>query len=462
MRTRTTLAVLIAATAVASAQPADPYGPAQPTDPYAPTPAPAPAPTPIPAPTPPGPGPAPAPTPTPTPDPDTGVLNEQIALDLVMRAQQLYDARVFVDAKQLAVEALVKSPKGAAAEHAKFLIKSVNKQLGIADTPDPAEPPPDLTPITDPTQPPVTVVPPQPEVPGADDAKNAMRVHGGLYLGLIGTTIGSFFSKDTPAGGAIPVGIAGGVAGVLFVLQLFEKREITVAQIRTTGAGSVWGGVLGGLFADAVKVDSSRATHILVGASIGSTAGMLGGAALARGGSLTRGDVALIDTLAGVGAIGGLTMGMLMQPAEGEAYSVNAILGTVGGLIVGKVAAPLTNTTPRRMLRVAAVAAAGGAVPFLLYAAVYDKSGNGDERLAGALSSIGLVGGLYLGFRLTRDIDVDLDTSGTPEETDDAPVAIVGRHSDGRWTLGAISINPLSPELAPQRGMAVPVLGGAF
>jgi len=224
----------------------------------------------------------------------------------------------------------------------------------------------------------------------------------------------------------------------------------------------VWGGVIGGLFADAVKIDSSRATHILVGASIGSTLGLLGGAALAKTDTFTRGDVALVDTLGGVGAIGGLTMGLLMQPAEGEAYSVNAILGTVGGLIIGKVAAPLTNTTPRRMLRVAGVAAAGGAVPFLLYAAVYDKSGHGDERLVGALSSIGLVGGLYLGFRLTADLDVDLDRSSNPAETDDAPVAIVGRHSDGRWALGAISINPLSPELAPQRGMAIPVLGGAF
>jgi len=455
MRTRTTLAVLIVATTVANAQPADPYGPAQPADPYGP------APTPTPAPRPPPPPPTDQP-PT-SPGPDDPVLAEQIALDLVMRAQQLFDARVFVDAKQLAVEALVKSPKGGAAEHARFLIKAVNKQLGIADAPDPTQPTPlaDLTPVQDPAQPAVPVLPPQPEVPGAANAKLATRVHGGLYLGLLGATIGSFFSKDTPAGGAIPLGIAAGVAGGLYLPRLLANRSWSEAQIRTAGSGSVWGGVIGGLFADAVKIDSTSARQVLVGATIGSTVGLLGGAGLASRNRLTRGDVALVDTFAGVGAIGGLTMGMLMQPAEGEAYSVNSILGAAAGVVVGVIAGPNTNTTPRRMLRVAGLAAAGGAAPFLLYAAAYDRTGHGDERLVGALSSIGLVAGLYLGFRLTRDLDVDLDVHGAPAQ-DDAPAGIVGRQSDGRWSVGAVAIAPLSLELAPQPGLAIPLVGGAF
>jgi len=452
MRARTTLAVLLALTSVASAQPADPYGPAQPTDPYGPPP------------TPPGATPPGATPPGATPGSDDAVLAEQIALDLVMRAQQLFDARVFVDAKQLAVEALVKSPKGAAAEHARFLIKLVNKQLGIADSPDPTQPgaPVDPTAVPDPTQPVVPpVLPPQPEVPGANAARNAARVHGGLYAGLIGATIGSFFSEKTPAGGAIPLGIVAGAAGGWYLPRLIEKRSWSESQIRTAGTGSVWGGVIGGLFADAVKIDSTRATHVLVGASIGSTVGLLGGAALARTNRLTRGDVALVDTLAGVGAVGGLTMGMLMQPAEGEAYSVNAILGTVGGVLVGFIAGPQTNTTQRRMLRVAGLAAAGGAAPFLLYAAIYDRSSHGDERTVGALSSIGLVAGLYIGFRMTSNLDVDLDVHARPA-TEDAPAAVVGRHSDGRWSLGALTFAPLSPQLAPQPGLAVPIVGGAF
>ena len=199
------------------------------------------------------------------------------------------------------------------------------------------------------------------------------------------------------------------------------------------------------------------------GAAIGSTLGLLGGYAMSRKDQYTRGDVALVDTLAGIGAVGGLTMGMLMQPAEGEAYSVNSIIGTAGGVIVGLVAAPQPNTTPKRMMRVAGVAAIGGAAPFLLYAAIRDTSSKGDERLTGALSSIGLVGGLILGFRLTRHIDEGLDTKdGKPAPVDDAPAGVVGRHSDGRWSLGALAVQPLSLELAPQPGLAVPFLGGAW
>ena len=57
------------------------------------------------------------------------VLAEQIAQHLVGRAQELLDAKSYVDAKQLAVEALVESPKGGAADHAKFIIKTVNQAV---------------------------------------------------------------------------------------------------------------------------------------------------------------------------------------------------------------------------------------------------------------------------------------------------------------------------------------------
>jgi len=134
-------------------------------------------------------------------------------------------------------------------------------------------------------------------------------------------------------------------------------------------------------------------------------------------------------------------------------------------VIAGLVAAPNTNTTPRRMLRVAGLSAAGGAVPFLLYAGIHDKSSTADERVVGLLSTAGLVVGAYVGFRLTRDLDVDLDVQGGKHEAtpvDDAPAAVLGRHSDGRWTLGMLGVQPLSRELAPQPGLAMPLVGAAF
>ena len=84
---------------------------------------------------------------------------------------------------------------------------------------------------------------------------------------------------------------------------------------------------------------------VLVGTAIGATLGGLGGLNFALNDRLTRGDVALVDTFAGIGTIGGLTLGMLMQPAQREAYSLNAAIGAAAGVITGVIAGPQTNTT---------------------------------------------------------------------------------------------------------------------
>src|SRR6185369_3678032 len=104
---------------------------------------------------------------------------------------------------------------------------------------------------------------------------------------------------------------------------------------------------------------------------------------------------------------------------------VNSIIGAAGGVLVGVIAGPNTNTTPRRMARVAGLAALGGALPFLLYAGIYDSNESGDEQVVGFLSSAGLVCGAYLGFRLTRGMDagLDLQEGKHADDDDDAPVA---------------------------------------
>jgi hypothetical protein len=229
----------------------------------------------------------------------------------------------------------------------------------------------------------------------------------------------------------------------------------------------VWGGVVGGLLADVVtgaNGGETSASDVLVGASLGATAGMLGSISLANDHQLTRGDVALVDTFAGIGTVGGLTLGMLMQPVQGEAYALNASIGAAAGVVAGIVAAPQSNTTPRRMLRVAGLAAIGGGAPFLLYAAIHDPSTSADERAVGALATAGLVGGAWLGFYLTRNMDVGLDVpDGKRAGKDDAPLALIGRSSDGTWALGGLALSPLSPQLANhQSGLAATVVGATF
>jgi hypothetical protein len=451
-RTGAFLVLVTAASAPVWAQPVDPLPPAHPV-PQTPATATAPATAPS----------APQdPYATPAQDP---VLAEQIAQQLVTRAQELFDAKIWLDAKQLAVEALVESPKGIAAQKAHFIIKQVNAQLGIPDEPEaPPEPKqPDLSPIDDPTKHITKAVEaPQPE--GVHDGKTAASIHGALYGGIVGAGIGSLFTIDHPASGAVPGGLAVGVAGALLTPRLTEKLHWDEAQVRTAGSGSLWGGVIGGFFADVVQGGNGGHTTgagVLGGASIGATVGLAGGAYYADKHELTRGDVALVDTFAGMGAVGGLTVGMLMQPAQPEAYSLNSVLGTAAGVIAGIVVAPDTNTTPRRMLRVAGLSALGGALPLALLAA--DPSSSGVQRAAGGLATLGLVGGAWLGFYLTRNMDVGLDVPDHIQKASDAPAAVVGRDSDGTWHLGGIGMAPLSPQLAPQQhGMTFTLLAGTL
>jgi hypothetical protein len=53
--------------------------------------------------------------------------------------------------------------------------------------------------------------------------------------------------------------------------------------------------------------------------------------------------------------------------------------------------------------------------------------------------------------------------TGKPSKgDDDAPVALVGRSSSGRWGVGGLGISPLSPALSPQRGLALQLVGATF
>jgi len=387
------------------------------------------------------------------------VLSEQIAESLVARAQELYDAKVYVDAKQLAVEALVESPKGNAAERAKFIIKMVNSQLGISDETQQAPPPPpqplpqvDTSPIDDPTtrQPLPPIETPQPEGGHVDDGKIISMGYGGFYGGVVGAWIGSYFSSDHPAAGAIPMALGLGAGGALLAPRLVDKWHADEAQVRTVGAATFWGGVLGGMLGFAIdnacndptvckgSGSSISASAVLAGTALGSSAGLIAGFGFAKDKKLTRGDVALIDTFAGMGTVGGLTLGMLMQPAQKGGYAVNSFIGGAAGLVTGVILAPQTNTTPRRVLRIAGLAAAGGAVLFVILAA--DPHSSAVQRTVGGISTAGIAAGAILGFILTRHMDEGLDVQDVTAPVAPAPVNAPPPPTMGTTPTGAVQL----------------------
>jgi hypothetical protein len=432
-----TVMATVALATTANAQPADPYG-------QAPGSSPSPS------------GNGSASTPTVEPADPYGTaptdpnLAESVAGSLVDRAQDLLDARELADAKQLAVEAIATSPNGPAAARAHAIIHTANAGLGVADDAPAPRPLPRGPAVEAPLDTGSNTqvhdqLPAQPKHGG----RLVASVYSGLLFGTIGATIGTAFSNDGggQATGGVIAGAVGATAGIVFVAPVLD-RHYSTAQIRTIGAASLWGSVIGGEIADVstgTDPGGESAREVLVGASVGGAIGALGGIAIARQDNLTVGDVALIDTFAGLGGIGGLTVGAIMQPAQYEAYVLNSAIGISAGLILGLVEAPQTNTTPRRMLRVAALGALGAAVPALLYPAGVDPQ---------------VVGRAYLGFRLTRNMDVGLDKK---PDKDDAPAAVLGRSSDGVWSMNGIGVQPLSPVLdTHQRGETFTLLGGAF
>jgi hypothetical protein len=477
-------ALLVGLPAAVHAQPVDPYAePAAPApkDPYGDPPAapklpdtPAdPYPEPRPAapqggaPRDPYADPSPPPPPTATQDPYAGQdaaareLDEAIAASLVERAQLLLDQRAYADARQLAVEALVRSPDGPSAAAARAILASANRQLGIAEhdagpgaaTDGPPAPHPDGT------------VDPYDQAPSApagrrdrpDSGRALMTLYGVGAGVLAGTALGGLLSGDDAVGLAVG-GLTGGVLGGIAGDRYADRTRLGRARARTIGSGATWGAVSLGFFADVLDLDGTTTTDVALGASIGALGGGALGAVIADRHQPGAGDIALVDSFAAWGVTGGFTLGLLMQPFEAEGYSLNAALGSAAGAAVGILAARRTELSADRVVRVNLWAYGGAAAPWLIYALAADDTTNDDEQLVGLFSTLGLAGGAIVGFQLTRG------WSSGPSAATDAPAALLRRGSDGAWSMGGLALRPTASRLGPTLGRSalVDVVGVRF
>lgn len=306
-----------------------------------------------------------------------------VAVALIARARVLADEGAYADAKQLVVEALVRDPGNAEAKP--FLVE-LNQRLGIVDpAPRPVEPP--RPPPIEPIEPPADDL--------ADVPEPARYVRPGAFTRYVGGVVG--------------------------------------------------GAVAGGLFADVVTgLDDTSEDQVLTGVVLGAAAGTV----LARGlgkAELTKGDFALINSMTAWGLAGGMMFGFALDPPEGEAYSLNGVLGIAGGYFIGHAAARKSDLSTQRMARVNLAAFVGVAAPWLLYAAVADDETTDDEQVFGWLSTAGLVGGVYLGFRWTRNMKPGSELDSIEANR---PIALfeLGR---GGWGAGGLSMMPLH---GPARG----------
>jgi hypothetical protein len=431
LRLCATWAILLGSAATALAQPVDPYGPPkdpagvdEPTDPYAPPP-----------------------------------LDNAVAQALVTRARQLLEADFAADAKLLAEEALVRSPDGDVAVEARAIIEAANKKLGIVPEPpvDPVKPP-DKPPIDD-------IVEPPPLSDYERDlrrGRRALAIHGGLVGATIGGGIGLAASDESP-GGTVAGVVVGGALGIYGGRWAASRWKIDEVRARAIGSGAHLGAVTIALFADVVKVDGTTASEVAVGATLGTAVGLGAGALVSRGDRLSTGDVALMDSFAAYGVIGGLTLGLAMDPAESEAYSLNAVLGGIGGWMLATIAGPSIEASPRRVMRMNLGALVGGATPWLIYALASDDSTSSDEQAFGFLSTAGIVAGAYLGYRWSKSLAGDEKRPQAKRSIEpppvSAPTALLRRDASG-WNIAPIVPRPLAATQG--RGVMIDLFGGAF
>ena len=468
--------------AAAAEGPQDPYADAAPKanadapqDPYAepakPAPAAQPAPVPAPAPAAASPGGDGLRDPYEAEVAAAREVNDAVAAALVERARELFDARAYADARQLAAEALVRSADGPSSSEAKEILRLSSRQLGIqepteAELSPPADAPPaavagDRSPGADAAIDPYAN---EPRVVSAAPA--ARRLSGRGTLAFYGVASGAVLGLGLAGGlsdgddAAMTIGLLGGGAlGGVSALWLAGKYQPTVAQARTVGSAATWGGLTFGLMADVFEVGGTTGSDVALGAALGTGAGLAAGTLIARNDLLTAGDVTLVDSLATWGMVGGLTLGVSMQPYRNEAYSLNAALGAASGVAIGLLASSRVELSTRRLVAVDMWALGGAAAPWLLYALAADDNTDSDEQLFGLLSTAGLVGGAWLGFRFTRNMDRD-----GRDRASDAPMALLRRGGDGAWSLGGVSLRPAAGPLGPALGRSalVDLVGARF
>ncbi|WP_428268247.1 tetratricopeptide repeat protein [Haliangium sp.] len=404
-------------------------------------------------------------------------LDDAVARAIYERAVVLHAAEDYDNARMLLEEALARSPNGPVADDARALHTDCTQRLSAATEPAaaaeleaPVDPYEDIREVQDSLDP-FDIQETRDSIdPFTDDVELARdRLRGRrtfiLYGGALGFTLGlAAGNLDDPDTSPLVPALLGAGAGVGGSYLLADQMDLTAGQASTMAWSGAWSGMAGGILVDLAGIDTSSSTGVARGVALGGALGTVAGWFAGKRLSPTEGDVSMVNSLGLYGTSLGLLVGVSIDPVESEAYSINALVGAAVGLGAGLYLAPRLEVSRRRMLWVDLGATVGASVPWLLvYPAVIDSSSRGDEQAVGTMSALGLLGGAYLAWYWTRNMDApdDAEVAGL------SPVpGLVQRSPDGRWGLGVpVPRSPENPSLAPPTGawgVAVDVLAGAF
>lgn len=450
-------------------------------------------------------------------------VDEAVAKALFEQGVKLYHAREYADARALFLESLQRSPRGAYAASARQMVERCEERLGIRGggtgsgsvhtvdeepglvnpyEPDDGEP---LDPYGDQPVPDETetiqnpyldddpgaatgdrgdIVPGAPAdnagLPGGDrgpssesrTARRQLVIFGGLY-GLYTAAALQAAAESDGGGGALLLTLAGTGVGAGAAYYLTRDRELTEGQAMAVMSGAVWGTSAGLFFAhvgddpdlcdgcDAGAEDQPDSTYF--GASVATGAIGVGAGIYWATRKPAAGDVAFANSLAGYGLLGGLMLGVTMDPSQSRAYSLNAALGSTAGLVAGILLARKVDVSRRRMAYVDLGVGLGALASWVLVFPPLEGAEN-DAEIAGGFSLALMATGGYAAWWLTRKLD---RRPAAQAARYPAPPAVVGLDGDGRWQLGTPILRPMvTPGVAaggpPDLALGVDLVSGWF
>ncbi len=436
--------------------------------------------------------------------PSPGAIGEQVATALYSRGMALFELGDIANAKRLFVESLERSPDGSRAADALGMLRKCNEKLGIQDL-DAGRPaaggasniPIDPyatngdTPV-DPYANPDGPVDPYAVDPGPGDpgdnvgggfieppvgqpvdaagrAHTELMVSGGVTGFIFGLALAGPLDEDSEGntgditGAAIPVALAAAGGGIYLGSYLAKKYDRAGGKALSSGA--VWGMYNFAHIGNVFTGEDTNGNDIYRSMALGGLAG--GGLAhlYVRKFEPTEGEVSVVNSGSLIGTGVGLMLGVAMDPPRGDAYSLNATLGSLAGIGAGIYFRDDLVATPKRMTIVNLGALGGAVVPWVLVYPLMDGQNGGDYQTAGFLSALTMGGGAYLAWRLTKDMVPVNKDSLEPTALSEAAPALLQRSESGQWNLASPVPRPMQNQrLAPATGfsMGADVLSGRF